>query len=126
MSDDQDDDAPMTAAEKRAAVREEKAAAKEEAAAAEAEANKPAPPPIAFAAHDRFHAITHIVHHLVELSDELKARLVAALNGMTGQGPVHVEIPAQPGAGDLPSNDSDLTHPADGAFAIEPFQFVKV
>jgi hypothetical protein len=83
--------------------------------------------PIVFAALDRYYATTYINTKLSGLSDAVKTPLLAALAGIETLHPVRVAIPAPPatpGAPAAPANDPLL--PASGAFAIHPFQFVKV
>jgi hypothetical protein len=83
--------------------------------------------PIVFHALDHYYAATYVNTKLSALADPPKAALLAALAGLKHLHPVRVAIPAPPptpGAPAAPANDPLL--PADGSFAVHPFEFVKV
>jgi hypothetical protein len=92
----------------------------------------PEPEPVTFFAADRYHAMTYVRDHLLDVADALKSKLHAALTGMTHQGPVSVSIPAPRPAlsvQEAPEGtpvDANPAEPDDGAFAIKPVRYVAV
>jgi len=82
-----------------------------------------APPPVVFNAPDRYHAITYLAQGLPHVAAELKAKVTAALTGLTGhQGAVHVAIPPAPPTPGIVHADAV----GDDDFAVTPIHFVKV
>jgi hypothetical protein len=120
----------MSGSKAEAKAQQDMDAAAAEMAQAKAAEAAAAAPPITFHAPDRYHAMTYVAQSLYQVPGAVKAAMTAALNGMSHLGPVHVDAPARPARPGTPEPDAnapeDPTHPKDGAFAIEPYEFVKV